>query len=38
VVLELLHLWLGVLGLFVAVLAVTQGLGLQSRWRDGMCF
>ena len=38
VVLELLHLWLGVLGLFVAVLAVTQGLGLQSGWRDGMCF
>lgn len=30
VVFELLHLWLGVLGLFVAVLAVAQGLGLQG--------
>lgn len=29
-VLELLHLWLGVLGLLVAVLTVTQGLGLQE--------
>ena len=38
VVFELLHLWLGVLGLFVAVLAVAQGLGLQSGWRDGKCF
>lgn len=27
---QLLHLWLGVLGLFVAVLTVTQGLGLQK--------
>lgn len=29
VIFELLHLWLGVLGFFVAVLTVTQGLGLQ---------
>lgn len=29
VILELLHLGLGVLGLFVAVLTVAQGLGLQ---------
>lgn len=29
-VLELLHLWLGVLGLLVAVLTVAQGLGLQE--------
>lgn len=38
VIFELLHLWLGVLGLFVAVLTVAQGLGLQSGWRNGMCF
>lgn len=29
VIFELLHLWLGVLGFFVAVLTVTHGLGLQ---------
>lgn len=38
VIFELLHLWLGVLGLFVAVLTVAQGLGLQSGWTNGMCF
>lgn len=38
VIFELLHLWLGFLGLFVAVLTVAQGLGLQSGWRNGMCF
>lgn len=30
VVFELLHLWLGVLGLLVAILTVAQGLGLQE--------
>ena len=30
VIFQLLHLWLGVLGLFVAVLTVAQGLGLQK--------
>lgn len=38
VVFELLHLGLGVLGLFVAVLTVAQGLGLQQGGRDGRCF
>ena len=37
VVLELLHLGLGVFGLFVAVLTVAQGLGLQRGWRESIC-
>lgn len=36
-VFELLHLWLGVLGFLVAVLAVSQGLGLQRARGNGRC-